>query len=82
MLVSGSMAADEFADRLGLPNEVIHLRQGDTDLIAAGGGHGQVHIGRVTLGHLGASDMLAISRVLKPMGIACVGIAGNPVVAM
>jgi carbon-monoxide dehydrogenase large subunit len=28
------------ADRLGLPNEAIHLRQGDTDLIAMGGGHG------------------------------------------
>jgi carbon-monoxide dehydrogenase large subunit len=28
------------ADRLGVPNELIRLRQGDTDLIAAGGGHG------------------------------------------
>jgi len=28
------------ADRLGLPNPVIHLRQGDTDLIPLGGGHG------------------------------------------
>jgi len=28
------------ADRLGLPNAIIHLRQGDTDLIAMGGGHG------------------------------------------
>jgi aerobic carbon-monoxide dehydrogenase large subunit len=28
------------ADRLGLPNERIRLRQGDTDLIRAGGGHG------------------------------------------
>jgi carbon-monoxide dehydrogenase large subunit len=28
------------ADRLGLPNELIHLKQGDTDLIAHGGGHG------------------------------------------
>lgn len=28
------------ADRLGLPNELIKLRQGDTDLIATGGGHG------------------------------------------
>lgn len=28
------------ADRLGLPNAVIHLRQGDTDLIPNGGGHG------------------------------------------
>jgi carbon-monoxide dehydrogenase large subunit len=28
------------ADRLGLPNECIRLRQGDTDLIATGGGHG------------------------------------------
>jgi carbon-monoxide dehydrogenase large subunit len=26
--------------RLGVPNEKIHLRQGDTDLIATGGGHG------------------------------------------
>jgi carbon-monoxide dehydrogenase large subunit len=26
--------------RLGVPNEKIHLRQGDTDLIAHGGGHG------------------------------------------
>jgi carbon-monoxide dehydrogenase large subunit len=28
------------ADRLGLPNALIRLRQGDTDLIRAGGGHG------------------------------------------
>jgi carbon-monoxide dehydrogenase large subunit len=28
------------ADRLGVPNECIALRQGDTDLIATGGGHG------------------------------------------
>ncbi|HVC51731.1 MAG TPA: xanthine dehydrogenase family protein molybdopterin-binding subunit [Stellaceae bacterium] len=28
------------ADRLGLPNEQIVLRQGDTDLIPLGGGHG------------------------------------------
>ncbi|WIM10548.1 xanthine dehydrogenase family protein molybdopterin-binding subunit [Enhydrobacter sp.] len=28
------------AHRLGIPNELIRLRQGDTDLIATGGGHG------------------------------------------
>jgi carbon-monoxide dehydrogenase large subunit len=28
------------ADRLGLPNDRIHLRQGDTHLIPTGGGHG------------------------------------------
>ena len=28
------------ADRLGLPNELIKLKQGDTDLIPHGGGHG------------------------------------------
>jgi carbon-monoxide dehydrogenase large subunit len=28
------------ADRLGIPNELIRLRQGDTDLIPMGGGHG------------------------------------------
>ncbi|HTQ35079.1 MAG TPA: molybdopterin cofactor-binding domain-containing protein, partial [Stellaceae bacterium] len=28
------------AERLGVPNELIKLRQGDTDLIAHGGGHG------------------------------------------
>jgi aerobic carbon-monoxide dehydrogenase large subunit len=28
------------ADKLGVPNELIRLRQGDTDLIAHGGGHG------------------------------------------
>src|SRR5204862_2163829 len=28
------------AHRLGVPNERIRLRQGDTDLIVAGGGHG------------------------------------------
>ncbi|TMJ29467.1 MAG: xanthine dehydrogenase family protein molybdopterin-binding subunit [Alphaproteobacteria bacterium] len=28
------------ATRLGVPNDKIHLRQGDTDLIATGGGHG------------------------------------------
>jgi carbon-monoxide dehydrogenase large subunit len=27
-------------DRLGVPNELIRLRQGDTDLIPTGGGHG------------------------------------------
>ncbi len=28
------------ADKLGIPNALIRLRQGDTDLIVAGGGHG------------------------------------------
>ena len=28
------------ADRLGLPDTIIHLKQGDTDLIPMGGGHG------------------------------------------
>ena len=28
------------ADRLGLPNALIHLKQGDTDLTPMGGGHG------------------------------------------
>jgi len=28
------------AGRLGLPNTIIHLKQGDTDLIPLGGGHG------------------------------------------
>jgi carbon-monoxide dehydrogenase large subunit len=28
------------ADKLGVPNDLIKLRQGDTDLIAHGGGHG------------------------------------------
>ena len=28
------------ADRIGVPNHLIHLRQGDTDLIPMGGGHG------------------------------------------
>jgi carbon-monoxide dehydrogenase large subunit len=28
------------ADRLGIPDELVRLRQGDTDLIATGGGHG------------------------------------------
>ena len=28
------------ADRLGVPNALIHLKQGDTDLIPMGGGHG------------------------------------------
>ena len=28
------------ADRLGIPNELIRLRQGDTDLVPIGGGHG------------------------------------------
>ena len=28
------------ADRLGIPNALIRLRQGDTDLIPMGGGHG------------------------------------------
>lgn len=33
-----------------------------------------VSAGIFSLGRLGVSDMLAISRVLKPLGIACVGI--------
>jgi carbon-monoxide dehydrogenase large subunit len=28
------------AEKLGIPNHLIHLRQGDTDLIPMGGGHG------------------------------------------
>ena len=28
------------ADKLGIPNQLIHYRAGDTDLIVAGGGHG------------------------------------------
>ncbi len=28
------------ADRLGVPDALVHLRQGDTDLIPTGGGHG------------------------------------------
>ena len=47
------------ADRLGVPNELIRLRQGDTDLIATGGGHGSsraTYMGGTAIWH--ASDTI------------------------
>ena len=55
------------ADRLGLPNELIKLRQGDTDLIAHGGGHGS---SRAT--YMGGTAIFRAAEeiVLKGTGIA------------
>jgi carbon-monoxide dehydrogenase large subunit len=48
-LITGTQTIDQghettfpqiLADRLGIPNALIRLRQGDTDLIPMGGGHG------------------------------------------
>ena len=47
------------ADRLGIPNELIRLRQGDTDLIPTGGGHGSsraTYMGGTAIWH--ASDTI------------------------
>ena len=52
------------AHRLGVPNERIRLRQGDTDLIAAGGGHGS---SRAT--YMGGTAMWRASDEIIAKGI-------------
>jgi carbon-monoxide dehydrogenase large subunit len=53
------------ATRLGVPNEQIKLRQGDTDLIATGGGHGS---SRAT--YMGGTAMWRASDEIIKKGIA------------
>ena len=52
-----------FADRLGIPNERIRLCQGDTDLIAPGGGHGS---SRAT--YMGGTAMWRASDIIIEKG--------------
>ena len=51
------------ADRLGLPNAAIHLRQGDTDLIVNGGGHGS---SRAT--YMGGTAIWRASEIIVAKG--------------
>ena len=53
------------AHRLGIPNELIHLRQGDTDLIATGGGHGS---SRAT--YMGGTAIWRASDAIIAKGLA------------
>ncbi|HEY0425126.1 MAG TPA: molybdopterin cofactor-binding domain-containing protein, partial [Rhodopila sp.] len=52
------------ADRLGLPNSLINLRQGDTDLIAMGGGHGS---SRAT--YMGGTAIWRASEIIIAKGL-------------
>ena len=52
------------ADRLGVPNELIRLRQGDTDLIATGGGHGS---SRAT--YMGGTAIWRASETIVAKGV-------------
>lgn len=51
------------ADRLGIPNELIRLRQGDTDLIPMGGGHGS---SRAT--YMGGTAIWRASEIIVQKG--------------
>jgi carbon-monoxide dehydrogenase large subunit len=51
------------ADRLGLPNALIHLKQGDTDLIPMGGGHGS---SRAT--YMGGTAIWRASEIIVTKG--------------
>jgi carbon-monoxide dehydrogenase large subunit len=53
------------ADRLGIPNELIRLRQGDTDLIPIGGGHGS---SRAT--YMGGTAIWRASEIVVQKGRA------------
>ena len=53
------------ADRLGIPNERIRLRQGDTDLIPMGGGHGS---SRAT--YMGGTAIWRASEIIVAKGRA------------
>jgi carbon-monoxide dehydrogenase large subunit len=62
------------ADRLGLPNHLIRLRQGDTDLIPTGGGHGSsraTYMGGTAIWHA------AQQVVAKGTGIAAVALGAD-----
>ena len=56
------------ADRLGLPNSIVHLKQGDTDLIAMGGGHGS---SRAT--YMGGTAIWRASDIIIAKGKAIAG---------
>jgi carbon-monoxide dehydrogenase large subunit len=51
------------ADRLGVPNDLIHLKQGDTDLIPMGGGHGS---SRAT--YMGGTAIWRASEIIVAKG--------------
>jgi carbon-monoxide dehydrogenase large subunit len=51
------------ADRLGVPNALIHLKQGDTDLIPMGGGHGS---SRAT--YMGGTAIWRASEIIVAKG--------------
>jgi aerobic carbon-monoxide dehydrogenase large subunit len=51
------------ADRLGVPNALIHLKQGDTDLIPMGGGHGS---SRAT--YMGGTAIWRASEIIVTKG--------------
>ncbi|MGH7063088.1 MAG: xanthine dehydrogenase family protein molybdopterin-binding subunit [Stellaceae bacterium] len=58
------------ADRLGLPNEPIRLVQGDTDLIAKGGGHGSsraTYMGGTAIWHAAAEVIAKGTRLAAEM---------------
>ncbi|HEU0217042.1 MAG TPA: xanthine dehydrogenase family protein molybdopterin-binding subunit [Stellaceae bacterium] len=58
------------ADRLGLPNELIKLRQGDTDLIEHGGGHGSsraTYMGGTAIFHAAEEIIAKGTRVAAEM---------------
>jgi carbon-monoxide dehydrogenase large subunit len=58
------------ADRLGLPNAIIHLKQGDTDLIPMGGGHGS---SRAT--YMGGTAIWRASDIIIAKGRAIAALA-------
>jgi carbon-monoxide dehydrogenase large subunit len=51
------------ADHLGIPNQLIRLRQGDTDLIPTGGGHGS---SRAT--YMGGTAIFRASEIIVQKG--------------
>jgi aerobic carbon-monoxide dehydrogenase large subunit len=56
------------ADRLGIPNDLIRLRQGDTDLIPTGGGHGS---SRAT--YMGGTAIWRASETIVRKGMPIAG---------
>lgn len=54
------------ADRLGIPDTLINLRQGDTDLIPMGGGHGSsraTYMGGTAIWHAAEAVVLKARRI-------------------
>ncbi len=54
------------ADRLGIPDALINLRQGDTDLIPMGGGHGSsraTYMGGTAIWHAAEAVVLKARRI-------------------